>query len=292
MNRENTFLNQDGQPPEQRFERLVQTLARQMDYPPTPDLVPRVDWKRYSRRVPTWLPQRRVAWAGLILILILTLALAVPPVRAQIVQWIRVGAVIIFPRGAEPTPTPTPVPTTGTPSSVTPTPRPTPTNLPSLLNLSGETTLLEAYQRDILPIRIPEYPADLGEPDIVYIQEFWDTSGVILIWLEPEDPERVRLALFELTSNHLVFEKVRPRILEETRVGDTHAFWTEGPYILRFRNGNIDYQRIVEGRALIWTEKGLTYRLETDLDLNEAVKIAESLYYYEPGQPLPGTPTP
>ena len=34
---------------------------------------------------------------------------------------------------------------------------------------------------------------------------------------------------------------------------------------------------LVEGHALVWEEGDITYRLETSLSLDEAVKIAESL---------------
>jgi hypothetical protein len=33
----------------------------------------------------------------------------------------------------------------------------------------------------------------------------------------------------------------------------------------------------VDGNTLIWEEQGITYRLESNLSLEEAVKIAESL---------------
>jgi hypothetical protein len=36
-------------------------------------------------------------------------------------------------------------------------------------------------------------------------------------------------------------------------------------------------RRLVEGNVLIWFENGLTYRLESDLSLEETVRVAESL---------------
>jgi hypothetical protein len=35
--------------------------------------------------------------------------------------------------------------------------------------------------------------------------------------------------------------------------------------------------RLVEGHVLIWADGSLTYRLETELPLDEALRIAESL---------------
>jgi len=62
-------------------------------------------------------------------------------------------------------------------------------------------------------------------------------------------------------------------------VNGRRAIWAEGPYVLQFRRGNrVDYDSAVgRGRVLIWTEGAITYRLETDLSLAEAVQIAESL---------------
>jgi hypothetical protein len=39
----------------------------------------------------------------------------------------------------------------------------------------------------------------------------------------------------------------------------------------------MDFRRLVEGQVLIWEADGITYRLETELSMEEAVAIAESL---------------
>ena len=36
-------------------------------------------------------------------------------------------------------------------------------------------------------------------------------------------------------------------------------------------------RRLVEGNVLLWEQDGVTYRLETELPLDEAIKVAESL---------------
>ena len=43
------------------------------------------------------------------------------------------------------------------------------------------------------------------------------------------------------------------------------------------RNGDIQFTRMIDGHVLIWEENKITYRLETDLELDEAIRIAESL---------------
>jgi hypothetical protein len=39
----------------------------------------------------------------------------------------------------------------------------------------------------------------------------------------------------------------------------------------------MDFVRLIDGHVLIWTDGVTTYRLETALDLEEAVRVAESL---------------
>jgi hypothetical protein len=46
---------------------------------------------------------------------------------------------------------------------------------------------------------------------------------------------------------------------------------------VRFSNGNIDFVRMIAGHVLIWAEGDVTYRLETSLSMEEAVRVAESL---------------
>lgn len=95
-------------------------------------------------------------------------------------------------------------------------------------------------------------------------------------WLEPGSTEDVRTSLHILTSGMMV-GKGGPRIVRETTVSGQRALWTEGPYLLRVQNGNYDLIRLVAGHVLVWEEDEITYRLETGLSLEEAVRLAESL---------------
>lgn len=67
----------------------------------------------------------------------------------------------------------------------------------------------------------------------------------------------------------------------ETQVDGHLAYWGGGPYPLRLYNGNLEFTRLIEGHVLIWAVDDVTYRLETDSTLQEAIKVAESL------QPIP-----
>jgi hypothetical protein len=66
-------------------------------------------------------------------------------------------------------------------------------------------------------------------------------------------------------------------VIQETSVNDQRALWAVGPYPLRLYNGDLQFRRLIDGHVLIWADGDITYRLETDLGLEEAITIAESL---------------
>jgi hypothetical protein len=213
---------------------------------------------------------------GFILAAILLASLmAVPPVRAAILEFIQIGIVRIFP--------PQPVhqvPATATPDSIVPaTATPLadePSLIPFLEQIAGSVSLEEARGLVTFPIPLPRHPADLGRPDHVYVQ---DANGqmIVLVWLDPQDPERIRMSLHMIEAGSWAIEKVKPTVIQETTVNGLRALWTEGDYPLILSNGSIVYIRLVKGHVLIWEEAGITYRLETDLSLEEATRAAESL---------------
>jgi hypothetical protein len=129
-------------------------------------------------------------------------------------------------------------------------------------------------------ILVPTYPPDLGQPDYVFVQ---DTAGAmtILVWLDPRQPDQVLMSLHFIPQGSWAVEKAEPQILEETDVNGQRAIWATGPYPLRLYNGDLDFTRLIDGHVLIWADGDITYRLETGLPLEEAIKIAESL------QPIP-----
>ncbi|MCC7352994.1 MAG: hypothetical protein IT330_04490 [Anaerolineae bacterium] len=250
----------------ERWETHLQAAARAFPYPPTPDMAGAVTRRLSIRGARPAAPHPRWAWAAIAIAFIVIGLLAVPQVRATVVEFLRVGVVRIF--LTQPTPAATRLPggQTGTPPLV------------SVLDLVGETTLADAEVRFGSPIRLPTYPSDLGPPDRVFFQDMGGPM-IVLAWLDRERPERARLSL-HLLSPEVFAEKIRPQIVQETTVHDARALWTEGPHLLQFRRGNAtfyDNRRLVQGNTLIWTDGGLTYRLETDLPLAEAVRIAESL---------------
>jgi hypothetical protein len=144
-----------------------------------------------------------------------------------------------------------------------------------MAGIAGETTLEAAQAGVPFPVRLPAYPADLGQPDRVFLQQ--DGPMVILAWTDPADPQKARLSLHQIGPGSIMLGKFEPRVIRETQVNGKYAVWAQGPYLVHLTNNYYHYRRTVEGNTLIWEENGITYRLESDLSLEETIKIAESL---------------
>jgi hypothetical protein len=263
-------------------EEHLKEAAQKFRYPHTPDVARAVMKRLESRSRPK--ARLRSAWVVMgLLVLILAVLFAVPSVRAEIIRFFQVGVVRIFP----PTPTLTAepstpaLPLTATPITATPdliTPNPG-VNMPfytvTTEGLAGETSLSEAQAKLPFLILLPAYPADLGEPERVFLQE--DGGMILMLWTDPADSESVRLSLHEIAPGKVVMIKYGPHVILETQVNGVRAVWVQGPYLVQLTNGKYDYRRMVEGNTLIWEQEGITYRLESDLSLEETIRIAESI---------------
>lgn len=270
-----------SKPPPEPLETRLEAAARAFSYPPTPDVAGSVTRRLASAQRRRASPQR-LAWVAASLIILFG-TLAVPRVRAAVLEFLEIGRIRII--LSQPTATTTMPPTSTVelstagaeqpPVGVNPPGGP----LVSVLDLTGEATLADATRRAGFPLRLPAYPPDLGPPDRVFVQ---DANGtvVILVWLVPGSQEQVHLSLYQLGAGAFA-DKLQPEVIEETTVGGQRALWVEGAHFLQFRDerGRVRYgrHRLVEGHVLIWAEGEITYRLESDLPLEEAVRIAESM---------------
>lgn len=259
----------------EQFGAEISQIAADFSYPPTPDLaagmVQRLAAQRMQPMRRSWQP----AWAPLVAVtIVLAVLLSIAPVRAALVEWLQIGGVRIWQ-----TMPPTPAGPAVTPPAQTPfTVPPTPTLPLSTLDFTGETTLAEAQAAVAFPIRLPTVPADLGEPDHVYLQRA-EGDLVILVWMEPLKSEQVQMSLHLLGPGAFV-GKMAPPVVVDTVVHGERAIWTEGPYYIQ-AGGGWGFRRLVEGNVLIWTEGEMTYRLESALALEEAIVVAESLVVIE-----------
>jgi hypothetical protein len=258
------------------FETRLKELAQKVNYPVTPPIAKAV-MARISVKAQSPVFSRRLAWSLTILLITVVSLMAIPPVRAAVFEFIQIGIVHIFPRTEERTPTPEmETPVTPTSSAL----------IPLLEEIMGEITLQEAREITEYPIPLPTYPTDLGEPDRIFVQEV-DSQMTILVWLDDENPGKIKLSLHIIPPNSWVIKKVDPTVIQLTNVNGQRAVWATGPYPLLLHNREIDFVRLIEGNVLVWTQGDLTYRLETDESLEEALKIAESLQ-----APPVVTPTP
>jgi hypothetical protein len=242
----------------ERLRRLSQTLP----YPETPDIASAVSQRLEEETSLAAFLHRRLTWAAAPALLLVLILMSVPSVRAQVLEFLQIGAVRIFT-----------VETTWTPAA---TPQDTPVPFPSLANLAGETSLQAARREAAFPIRLPDYPPDLGPPDRVFLQELGGCA-VLLVWLDHAQQSRIRLSLL-LLGPGASLQKGAPAVLEETTVSGNPAVWTEGAHFLHL--GGSMYQEVplvAQGNILVWEQEGITYRLETDRPLSEALRIAESL---------------
>ena len=261
------------------WENRLRAVAQGLPYPPTPDIASAV--RQRLKSAPKGSPKWRLALVTATVVLALLAGLlSVPAVRAAVLEFLQIGAIRIILPASTSTPTPTP-PVTVTPGRTplhTPTlpPSPTPVYLIALDDLQGETTLDAATQKASFTLQLPAYPAELGMPDRVFIQDM-DGAVVILVWTAERDPEKAELILYEIAPGSWAGEKSMLYTLERTQVNGREAAWAEGPYMLNLSNGNTDMRRLIAGRVLIWNEAGVTYRLESNLDLSQAIEIAESL---------------
>lgn len=232
-----------------QWEAQVEAMARQFEFPPTPDIAGAV---RDRIATPRRMVNRRYALQAVTLVLVVVVAavLAVPDWRARALDWLRIGAV----RLADEVETPG--------ASVTP--------LDSVLDLPGRTTLEDAQAMVEFPIRLP---ADRPAPDAVFAQRD-PYPLVVLVWLEPDARP---LSLHQIDTRNVVI-KGYPGAYEATEVRGSPAVWLTSPHMLDFLPGdNTLIRRYVDSNVLLWEEAGITYRVEGALTLEVALSFAESL---------------
>ena len=262
------------------FGKQLLSISKGLDYPRTPDIAGAVMTRLRGATRPRFI-SRRLVWSLTVILILFSSLMLIPPARAAIIEFIQIGVVRIF--RAEPTPLAHPnqeIPSTVVPVTATPVPTSQPL-IPILENLAGEMTLDEAQKAVNYPILLPSYPPDVGKPDRIFVQNA-DGKMTVLVWLDPQHPDQILMSLHFLPAGSWAIKKIEPTHIQETTVNSQRAIWAIGPYPLRLSNGDLDFVRLIDGHVLIWEQGDITYRLETDLSLEEAVKIAESLQPIEP----------
>ena len=250
------------------MDDLLRRVADAFNSPPTPEMGAAVDARLRQPKLSSargllqalrgWSqrPAPRVAAAGVAAALVvLGMALAIPQSRTALadlfgLSHVQVEKVAIPPDSERP-----------------PTLRPE--DFAKLLTV-------EAAQRAAnFPLRFPTYPDAIGGPDAVYLDQFGQDTLVILSYVEEG---------FDLYQSRLrgSFFKGVPEGVVEVAIDGAPGLWVpEGGHGAAYLDPDDELipgsERFVERGTLLWEEGGITYRLETSLSQEEAIRVAESL---------------
>ena len=230
----------------------LRALAAEIEFPDGPELAAavraEVERPRRSRR-------RGVAADLALLVVVLAGVLAVPSARTAIERWLGIGGVRF--------------------EFVDKLPERRIVGTPDL----GTTISLRDAQ-DRAPFRIVVPPGDIGRYTL-YVHE--PPRGGVVSFVYGGTKTRARMILSELEGDY------RPYILKtisntnvvtETEVNGRPALWLVGAHYVEFADatGHFGFEPArLAGRVLLWERGGVTYRLEGDLTLDQARKIAESI---------------
>ena len=158
----------------------------------------------------------------------------------------------------------------------------TPSGPPLGPDALGDPVALERVQREVgFEVRVPAGPL----PDEAYVFVAAGGNGALLAWEAsdrypslPGTPWGLILVELRTDEGTLVKDVGGFDDTREVRVGGRSAFWIEAPHQLHVLTDEGSETFRVDGNVLIWTRGAVTYRLETSLELPEAVALAESLH--------------
>jgi hypothetical protein len=238
------------------LERELQGLAADA-FPETPDIARTVTERLRGAAAP-----RRHAWRSAVVVALaivvvgLGAAFAVPDARSAILRWlgiqgVRVELVDKLPEVGE----------------------------SGAVRIGERVSLAEARRR--VPFRIVLPPADVGSPDGVYAGHF-NVDEVTLLY---GTPTQVRLLLTEVAGRletRFATKFVEPGArLEQLVLNGRPALWIEGaPHEFLFVAPNGEPLSVplrLDKNTLLWQQGALFLRLEGDLTLAQALRIARSL---------------
>lgn len=243
---------------ERSIEKALGDLAQGIEWPTPVDFASRLRLEKPRERA--WVP--KLAWTAGGVGLILGL-LVIPSARQAVANLLEVAG-IRFEFGEIPNLSP-----------------------PTVL-VPGERVALESAQLAVdFPILIP---TALEPPTAVHLVEWELGIQVFLAWEASERLPEVGvsgtgllLAEFRADLDEAFFGKILEggTSVEQVRVDGGSAFWLSGaPHVFMFETGRRDLvedETRLSGNVLVWERDGITYRLESSLNLEAALAIAESL---------------
>ncbi len=249
---------------DRRLDALLREAARNVDYPEPRGMRTRVLAALASDGSPGRTQSRR-AWrpaaaaVALVAAVLLATVVALPGTRTAVGEFFgivpgqRIELVTATPSGT-PSPTPTPSPTF------------------ALADVAQRVTLTQAEALLLYPLAIPE---GAGEPEEIWAIRWGGQALIVMSFAD--------LDLWQ-TRGGGYFGKSLPEdiALQQVLVDGRPAWWiADVDHLTSFHDaeGNevLGSRRTVDRNALIWQGEATYYRIETELPLEEAVAIAESL---------------
>ncbi len=275
------------------LERALRDLGGNLAYPPTPDLGTSVRTRIAMQSAPRgrwWLPPaptwRRFAISLALLLVVVLLLGALPPVRKGIARRLGLSNVAIIVVTAVPTPTATIAPTPTAAPIGTATPPPTPDNRNGRAELGAATTLPEAQARLGFMVGVPDLP-DYRTPDAISIGQPPAAGRVSLVYtVRPGLPAiagtDIGLLIQEFRGGLSagLFQKGVPASsrIEPVTINGVPGYWIEGglrSFAYQEANGSVQFEQTrIAGNTLLWEQDGIIYRLESLLSKDDAVRIA------------------
>ena len=250
--------------------RRLRAFGQQRQYPPTPDLAPIVQAHIEARSRPAWVGPsrtRRLATIGAALIVLLSAAaLVFPATRSAVAGWLQMPGITF----------------STTPDDERPA-------LGGTLRLGAPVTLDEAQAGVGYRVLVPEL-AWIGEPDEVYL-DAQPTGGAVSLIYHASD----NLPAAETTGVGLLLSQFQGKLnpgmygkglpdgvqLETIQINGRAAYWISGtPHSFSYIDPDETFvQETIRlaGNTLLWQDGDLTLRLESSLDRERAVEIAESM---------------
>jgi hypothetical protein len=236
--------------------RLVE-LGQQVEFPPTPDLAPRVRERVAEGRPSGRDMPRPYVLVFAILAVVLVAVMAVPQTRAAILEFFHLRGVTIERVQELPT-------------------------VPIQQGFGGvlvgdQVSLDEAGDAVEFPLVVPKA---LGAPDEVYLQKDSPPGGMVSFLYGTKEHPRALFTQFEATVREVIFKKVAEgTVIDQVSVDGAPGFWLGGAHYFSYFDRNLDYRQEqvrLSGKALIWERGTVTLRLEADVSKAEALRIARS----------------
>jgi hypothetical protein len=261
------MMRDDQSPTMDELEHMLATLPRRVEFPPTPDIAARIAADLPERHAP--LLRRRTTWYAIaaVVLALAVLTTALPGPRRAIADFLGLpGIRIEF------------GPSSGSDES--------PTEIGTTILFGERLSLAEAQDAASFSVLLPQRQ---GEPDEVYLRRDDDGTVVSMLYragdgLPQIGTTGVGMLLMEFRSTTQTPD-IAKRAMGDgtfvvTSVDGRDAFWiTNGQLIVAppdLGEAQPAFSRR-SGNVLIWSDGQVTYRLETMLDLDAALRIAGSL---------------